>query len=224
MHAGNLTDLSPVCLCPVSATGSPFDYPPGGDDEAAESDRGRFTGPGFGGSEDAAGDPRLARRRCGPYRILVADDEWRIRLAVRACLETEGYEVEEACDGLDAISRIVSAPPDLLVLDLAMPNLDGLATLRMLATVYRHVAPRVLVLTAHGSAAAMEKVYEYGAAALLEKPLYPDVLRAAVTRVLRFPVPRRPADGRADGGDGGDATGHEDYNDFDGYRGDMYLG
>jgi DNA-binding response OmpR family regulator len=92
----------------------------------------------------------------------------------------------------------------------------------MLSTVYRHVAPRVLVLTAHGSTAAIEKVYEYGASALLEKPLYPDVLRSAVTRVLRFPLPHRPTDGRPDGGN---ETSHDDHDDgFDGYRGDMYLG
>src|SRR5438067_1362051 len=59
-------------------------------------------------------------------RILVVDDERRIRLAIRVCLEAEGYEVEEAADGREAISAIVHAGPDLVLLDLAMPNLDGM--------------------------------------------------------------------------------------------------
>ena len=111
--------------------------------------------------------PQPRERTRDRARVLIADDEPRIRLTLRACLEADGHDVLEAADGLEALDAIIHGAPDVMILDLAMPNLDGLATLRMLATVYRHLAPRVLVLTAHGSTAAIETAYEYGAAALL---------------------------------------------------------
>ncbi len=63
--------------------------------------------------------PSLPRR----VRILIADDERRIRLALRSCLEAEGYIVEEAEDGLQALDIIIRSSPDVMILDLAMPNL-----------------------------------------------------------------------------------------------------
>jgi CheY-like chemotaxis protein len=117
-------------------------------------------------------------------RILVVDDERRIRLAIRACLEAEGYEVEEAADGRAAISAVVHDRPDLLLLDLSMPDLDGAATMRLLSTVYRDLAPPVVVLTAYGSIVAAESAYHDGARAFLEKPLVPETLRAVVAHVL----------------------------------------
>jgi CheY-like chemotaxis protein len=131
-------------------------------------------------ADDIASDER-------PRRILIADDEPRIRLAIRHCLESEGYEVEEATDGREAISAIVHGSPDLLLLDLAMPTLDGLSTLRLLSSIYNRVMPRVLVLTAHGSVTAAEMAYDLGAAGFLEKPFEPSTLIAAVGRALERP-------------------------------------
>jgi CheY-like chemotaxis protein len=123
-------------------------------------------------------------RTASPARILVVDDERRIRLAIRACLEAEGYEVEEAADGRAAIAAVVHDRPDLLLLDLSMPDLDGAATMRLLSTVYRDLAPPVVVLTAYGSILAAESAYHDGARAFLEKPLVPETLRAVVAHVL----------------------------------------
>src|SRR5215212_8214639 len=72
--------------------------------------------------------PSVPRRA----RILVADDEPRLRLALRSCLEAEGHTVEEASDGLQALDAIERDLPDVMLLDLAMPNLDGMRTLRQL--------------------------------------------------------------------------------------------
>jgi CheY-like chemotaxis protein len=116
--------------------------------------------------------------------ILVVDDESRIRLALRSCLEVDGYEVEEARDGAEAIRSIIEARPDLMILDLAMPRLDGMSTLRELHSRYRDLMPRVIVLTAWGSPAVEEEAFLLGVSDVLEKPIVPSVLRVVVARVL----------------------------------------
>jgi CheY-like chemotaxis protein len=129
--------------------------------------------------------PRRSRKR-----VLIADDEPRIRLAVRSCLEADGYEVTEAEDGVQALEAIAQAlndnTPDVLLLDLAMPKLDGLSTLRLLSSIYSGVRPRVVVMTAYGSVTASEAAFDLGVSAFLEKPVAPDVLRAAIARAADF--------------------------------------
>ena len=120
----------------------------------------------------------------GRKRVLVADDEGRIRLVLRACLEAEGYEVLEAADGLEALDAILRAAPDLLILDLAMPNLDGLRTIEHLSGLHGQLKPRIIVLTAWGSGPAMLKTLGLGASLFLEKPVTPQVLLDAVRQVF----------------------------------------
>jgi DNA-binding response OmpR family regulator len=117
-------------------------------------------------------------------RILIADDEARIRLTVRACLEAEGYEVLEAADGLEAMDVIIHAAPDVMILDLAMPTMDGVRTVQQLQGVHGQLKPRIIILTAFGSAPAMLKTLGMGASLFLEKPVTPATLRDAVRRAL----------------------------------------
>jgi len=124
-----------------------------------------------------------ARRR----RILIADDEGRIRLVLRACLEAEGYEVFEAADGLEALDAIIRTAPDLLILDLAMPNLDGLRTVEHLSGLHGQLKPRIIILTAWGSGPAMLKTLGLGASMFLEKPVTPQTLLDAVKQVFAEP-------------------------------------
>jgi CheY-like chemotaxis protein len=118
-------------------------------------------------------------------RVLIADDEYRIRLALRTCLESEGYEVDEARDGREAVDAAASGAHDVLLLDLAMPVLDGLSALRELAAMNLGERPRVIVLTAYGSVSAAQMAHELGVVAFLEKPVMPEALRAAVAMALR---------------------------------------
>jgi CheY-like chemotaxis protein len=129
--------------------------------------------------------PQATQRR----RVLIVDDEPRIRLAMRGCLELEGYEVEEAGDGRAGISAVVSGLPDVVILDLAMPVLDGLSVLRELASEYAPIRPRAIVLTAFASIAAIERAQACGASAFVEKPVSPEALREVVKRVLREKLP-----------------------------------
>jgi len=101
-------------------------------------------------------------------RVLVVDDEELIRWSLAEHLRTVGYEPEVAVDGEDALARIESFCPDLVVLDLQMPKLTGLDVLRRLRAQGSDVA--VMVITAHGEIASAVEATSLGATAYLKKP------------------------------------------------------
>jgi DNA-binding response OmpR family regulator len=117
-------------------------------------------------------------------RILVADDEPNIQSMVRFCLSTEGYEVDLAADGRAALDSLHRLPPNLLLLDLAMPIMDGMAVLRELADQRAIPEVRVVVMTAHGSVKTAVQAVRLGASDFLEKPFRPEDLRLSVASVL----------------------------------------
>lgn len=65
-------------------------------------------------------------------RLLIADDESSIRTLYKLTFEQEGYEVELACDGLECLNKVDSFKPDLVILDIRMPGIDGLETLNQI--------------------------------------------------------------------------------------------
>ena len=132
-------------------------------------------------------DQAQAAGRASPARILVVDDERRIRFAIRSCLEAEGYEVFEAADGNEALDVALRVAPDVMILDLAMPNLDGMRTLRELHSVHGQLKPRVIMLTAFASMPAAASAIALGASVFVEKPIVPEALRQVVARVLSEP-------------------------------------
>ncbi len=146
---------------------------------------------------------RPSRHRPGRAgRVLVADDEPRIRLALRACLESRGYEVDEASDGIEALDAIIRRAPDVMVLDLAMPNLDGMRALRELEPLHGQLKPRVVVLTAWGSGPAALQAIGLGASSFIEKPLVPSALVRAVEQA-RAEAGGGASDWAGSEGDGG---------------------
>jgi DNA-binding response OmpR family regulator len=122
-----------------------------------------------------------------PASILVTDDESGIRLMLRTALESDGYAVSEAANGREALDAIKTRTPDLIVLDLNMPVLDGMAVLEQMKALANDVRPRVIVLTAYGSIPAAVKATRLGALDFLEKPITPTDLRQAVRSVLDEP-------------------------------------
>lgn len=120
-------------------------------------------------------------------KILITDDERNIRLMLRTALEAEGYAIEEAANGEEALGAIERTTPDLVLLDLNMPVLDGMSVLERLhagATGPAVRRPKVVVLTAYGSISAAVKATRLGAADFVEKPVTPDELREIVKGVL----------------------------------------
>jgi two-component system response regulator AtoC len=116
-------------------------------------------------------------------RILVADDEAGIREFLGDSLRLDAHEVVEAVDGREALRRLDERAFDLVVTDLKMPHVDGLALLRKLRAEQPEV--EVIVLTAHGSVESAVEAMKLGAFDYLEKPLSsPDELRLLAARAL----------------------------------------
>jgi DNA-binding response OmpR family regulator len=135
-----------------------------------------------------------------PVSILLVDDDSRIRLMLRTALEPEGYVIFEAADGREALEMIKGSAPELVLLDLNMPHLDGMAVLMELKST-SGPKPLVIVLTAYGSIAAAVNATRLGAVDFLEKPVTPGALREAVRSVLKDPeLDAPPGGGEAPGG------------------------
>lgn len=117
-------------------------------------------------------------------RILVADDDAQMRKLVRLILKREGFAVEEAADGLDALEVMDTHPVDLLILDLDMPRLDGLGVLEELRARVLTSSIPVIVLTARSDDTEV-KALDLGAQDYLTKPVQPSSLAARVKAVLR---------------------------------------
>ena len=125
-------------------------------------------------------------------RILIVDDEPNVRLVFRTALESAGYSVSEVEDGASALDRLEESPADLVLLDLKMPGIGGMETLRRLRDAGNDVP--VVIVTAHGSIPDAVQAMKFGAIDFLSKPLRPEALRKVVGEVFRrhaHPAPRR---------------------------------
>jgi DNA-binding NtrC family response regulator len=113
---------------------------------------------------------------------MIVDDEPNIRLTARAVLEADGYQVVEAGDGEEAVERLRREPVDLILLDLRMPLLGGLETLRHLREVGDDTP--VVVVTAHGGVSDAVAAMKLGAVDFVEKPMTPEALRGVVSEAV----------------------------------------
>jgi two-component system alkaline phosphatase synthesis response regulator PhoP len=133
-----------------------------------------------------------------PSSILVADDERHIVQLVKLYLSNEGYRVETAADGLEALEKARRLRPDLLVLDLMMPRLDGLEVCRRLR---KESNVPVIMLTARTDDVDKIVGLELGADDYVTKPFNPRELVARVKAVLRRTTAAREHDLTHDIGD-----------------------
>jgi DNA-binding NtrC family response regulator len=116
--------------------------------------------------------------------ILIADDEKNIRATLARALALEGYAAREAEDGVQALERIDAGDIDLLILDLQMPVMDGLALLERLAERGRRLP--VIVLSAHGTIEKAVRAVRLGAFDFIEKPPSAERVLLAVGNALRL--------------------------------------
>jgi DNA-binding response OmpR family regulator len=136
-------------------------------------------------------------------RILVVDDNAEVRALVRRVLDGGGYGVEEAEDGNAGLRAFRRQPPDLVILDMVMPDKEGLETLREL----RQLSPDLPIIAVSGGGIGDARDYltaaqHFGASRVLQKPFDMNVLRVAIAELLGDR--RNSAEGASPIGDGVD--------------------
>lgn len=117
-------------------------------------------------------------------KILVVDDDKHVPRLSKATLEREGYEVLVAADGMEALDTIERERPDLILLDIAMPNMDGFETLRRLKSTPSTVAIRIVIVTARDADADITRAWQAGADGYLIKPFAPAEMVGMVRTAL----------------------------------------
>lgn len=120
----------------------------------------------------------------GKFLILIVDDRASSRELLRLVLERAGYAVVEAEDGQAALNNARARTPDLILLDLQMPVLDGYQVLAALRSEPRFEKLPVLALTASAMQGDRERILAAGFTDYLAKPAGPEILRATVARLL----------------------------------------
>ena len=117
-------------------------------------------------------------------KILVVDDNDPGRELIRAVLELSGHAVFEANDGAEAVRKALEILPDLIVLDIRMPVLDGFGVLRERRGDKKFAATRIIVLTASGMHGDRERALSAGFTGYLVKPMSVSALRSEMERLL----------------------------------------
>ncbi|MDJ0720253.1 MAG: sigma-54 dependent transcriptional regulator [Desulfobacterales bacterium] len=116
--------------------------------------------------------------------ILVVDDEPSIVQSMKGLLSDEGFEVLTASNGYEALQMIDNESPDLILLDIWMPGIDGLETLKEIKTSNPFI--QVIIITGHGNIETAVKATKLGAFDLIEKPLSFDKTIVAINNALNF--------------------------------------
>ena len=120
-------------------------------------------------------------------KILIVDDEKTLVKALKFNLEKEGFRVTEAFDGEEALQKVFGDPPDLIILDLMLPELDGLEVCRRIR---KRLELPIIMLTARGEDIDKVLGLELGADDYLTKPFNPRELVARIKAILRRSAPR----------------------------------
>lgn len=117
-------------------------------------------------------------------RILVVDDEPYILRSLRMILEMEGYQVETATDGLEALKKVADVKPNLILLDIMMPHLDGYEVAKRLKEDPTTSNIFILILTAKGQEKDKARSLSLGVDDHLTKPFSPNKLLERIKEIL----------------------------------------
>ena len=114
-----------------------------------------------------------------PGKVLVVDDEPEVRQVLLEFLSSRGYDVTAASGGVEALAFVESEKPDLVLLDVAMPDMDGVETLRRIVAIDPSLA--VIMVTANANIGITSKLLALGAVDYVPKPFDLDYLDQAVS-------------------------------------------
>ncbi len=118
------------------------------------------------------------------HRVLVVEDSQVIQRLIEVCLKPAGFQVDTRDDGPSGLEAALGDPPDLLILDVGLPKMDGWEVLSRLRSELNTRNLKVLVLTAHAQEETRERADRGGADAFLTKPFRPNDLRRVVTQLV----------------------------------------
>jgi two-component system response regulator (stage 0 sporulation protein F) len=116
-------------------------------------------------------------------KVLIVDDQNGIRILLMEVFGSEGYETFQAANGKIALEIVEKEPPDLVLLDMKIPGMDGLEILKHLKTMNPDI--KVIMMTAYGELDMIKEATELGALMHFTKPFDIDEMRIAVNKQLR---------------------------------------
>lgn len=119
-------------------------------------------------------------------KILLVDDEPNILIALEFLFEQEGYIVQTAFDGIQALEKLVTFRPSIIVLDVMMPGLDGFEVAKRIRMMEGFDDVRIVFLTAKGTAQDKRKGYGSGGEVYITKPFDNDELLRTVSEVVEY--------------------------------------
>ena len=119
-----------------------------------------------------------------PYNVLIVDDDPQVTLALSIRLRAAGYVVDTAPDGETGLEKLALNLPDVVLLDMRMPGIDGLEVIRRMKMDERLSRVPVIVISANAQETVKREAIATGAKLFLEKPYESRVLLDALTRVL----------------------------------------
>lgn len=115
-------------------------------------------------------------------KILIVDDQKGVRRLLEELFKKEGWDVYVASDGLEAISRVNEILPDIVLMDMKMPNLNGLEASEQILSAHEHM--RIIMMTAYGEMDVVKKALEAGVKRCITKPFDIMVLRDLVDELI----------------------------------------
>ncbi len=117
-------------------------------------------------------------------KILIADDEEDVKIIIQLFLESKGFEIITAFDGLDAIDKARSESPDLILLDVMMPIIDGFEVCRRLKADPKTAPIPIVMLSAASQTESKKRGFDAGATDYIVKPFEPDHLHHVLEGLL----------------------------------------
>ncbi|KXZ20683.1 two-component system response regulator [Bacillus nakamurai] len=115
-------------------------------------------------------------------KILIVDDQYGIRILLNEVFNKEGYQTFQAANGIQALDIVVKERPDLVLLDMKIPGMDGIEILRRMKMIDDSI--RVIIMTAYGELDMIQESKELGALTHFAKPFDIDEIREAVKKYL----------------------------------------
>jgi two-component system, response regulator, stage 0 sporulation protein F len=113
-------------------------------------------------------------------KILIVDDQYGIRILLNEVFQKEGYKTFQAANGIQAIDIVTKHSPDLVLLDMKIPGMDGIEILKRLKAIDEDI--RVIIMTAYGELDMIQEAKDLGAITHFAKPFDIDEIRDAVKK------------------------------------------